>query len=153
LLDLTRLEEGDASLRKERIAPVDLLQSAIQDLGEQAAAKGIKLTCSADDDLPTVAVDRQRISHVFANLLSNAINHSPLNGEVVLRAMRTNDEAVQFSVTDQGAGIPEEYHSRIFDRFFRVPRQSWSGAGLGLSIAKEITLAHGGQIGVKSAPG
>jgi len=98
-------------------------------------------------------VDRQRISHVFTNLVANAIKHSPTAGAIRLSATAGGNESVQFSVTDEGPGIPEEYQSRIFDRFFRVPGQAQSGAGLGLSIAREITVAHGGRIGVRSSPG
>ena len=107
-----------------------------------------------EPDLPAVTVDRQRINHVFTNLMSNAIKHSPVDGEILLRATpsENNDHEVEFSVTDQGPGIPEEYHSRIFERFFRVPGQTQSGAGLGLSIAREITVSHGGHIGVKLEP-
>jgi len=153
LLDLTRLEEGNAGLHKEPIATADLVQSVIKEMKEQATAKRLKLNCVVEPQLPPVSVDRQRINHVFTNLITNAIKHSPAGGEIVLRAAPAEDHHVQFSITDQGAGIPEEYHSRIFERFFRVPGQSKSGAGLGLSIAREITLAHGGRIGVKSAVG
>ena len=59
---------------------------------------------------------------------------------------------VQFSVTDHGPGVPEDFQDRIFDRFFRVPGQTKTGAGLGLSIAREIVVAHGGRIGVKNQP-
>jgi signal transduction histidine kinase len=97
-------------------------------------------------------VDRQRINHVFTNLISNAIEHSPDNGEIILRAKPAENQDVEFSITDQGPGIPEEYHSRIFQRFFRVPGQTESGAGVGLSIAREITVAHGGRIGVQLVP-
>ena len=153
LLDLARLEEGDAELRKENVAPQALLQSAMEEMGDAAAAKGLKLHCRPDSELPAVAVDRQRLSHVFANLITNAIKHSPTGGEIVLGAAAANDNWVRFSVTDQGPGIPEEYQARIFDRFFRVPGQVKTGAGLGLSIAREITVAHGGRIGVQSTPG
>jgi signal transduction histidine kinase len=75
-----------------------------------------------------------------------------VDGEILLRAKPSENNEVEFSITDQGPGIPEEYHSRIFERFFRVPGQAKSGAGLGLSIAREITVAHGGHIGVKLEP-
>jgi signal transduction histidine kinase len=113
----------------------------------------LSVNFTIEPDLPAILVDRQRINHVFTNLLSNAIKHSPANGEIILGARLVKDNDVEFSVTDHGPGIPEEYHSRIFDRFFRVPGQSQSGAGLGLSIAREITVSHDGRIGVKSAPG
>jgi signal transduction histidine kinase len=153
LLDLARLEEGSDSLRKEPVAPGELLTGVMKEMASKFSAKGLNVNFMIDPDLPAVLVDRQRINHVFTNLLSNAIKHSPENGEIVLGARLVKDNDVEFNVTDQGPGIPEEYHTRIFDRFFRVPGQPQSGAGLGLSIAREITVSHGGHIGVKSAPG
>jgi len=152
LLDLARLEGGNAELRRENIKPADLLAVMVGETIDRAAARGLKLTSAVDPDLPAVSVDPQRISHVFSNLIRNAIKHSPAGGEILLRAARAEDNTVRFSVTDQGPGIAEEYHTRVFDRFFRVPGQSQKGAGLGLSIAREITLAHGGRIGVRSTP-
>jgi NtrC-family two-component system sensor histidine kinase KinB len=153
LLDLARLDERGAELRKELVSPRELLRQVMGENADKISTRGLKMNCMVDPDLPPVSVDRQRIGHVFTNLLSNAIKHSPPGGEIQLRAMRVNGEGVQFSVTDQGAGIAEEYQLRIFDRFFRAPGQTETGAGLGLSIAKEITQAHGGRIGVTSLPG
>jgi NtrC-family two-component system sensor histidine kinase KinB len=98
-------------------------------------------------------VDTQRIQHVFANLISNAIKHSPRNSTIRLSATAAPNDCVEFEVTDRGPGIPEEFQKRIFDRFFRVPKQEKTGAGLGLSIAREIVIAHEGRIGVRSVPG
>lgn len=153
LLDLARLEEGNDGLRKEPVAPSELLTAAMKEMAGKFSDKNVNVNFTIEPDLPAVPVDRQRINHVFTNLLSNAIKHSPDSGDIVLGATLVKNNNVEFSVTDQGTGIPEEYHSRIFDRFFRVPGQPQSGAGLGLSIAREITVAHGGHIGVKSAPG
>jgi signal transduction histidine kinase len=153
LLDLARLEEGSDGLRKEPAAPAELLTSVMKEMAGKITAKELNVNFTIEPDLPAILVDRQRINHVFTNLLSNAIKHSPAKGEIILGAKLVKDKNVEFSVTDQGPGIPEEYHSRIFDRFFRVSGQHQSGAGLGLSIAREITVSHGGQIGVKSAPG
>jgi len=153
LLDLARLEEGNAELHSEQVAPTELMQMVTEEITDTASAKGLKLSCKLEPGLPPVAVDRQRISHVFTNLITNAIKHSPPGGEIQLRAASAADGCVQFSIADQGPGIPEEYQTRIFDRFFRVPGQTKTGAGLGLSIAREITVAHGGRIGVKSSPG
>jgi len=153
LLDLARLEEGTDGLRKTPAAPAELLTTVMKEMADKITAKGLNVNFTIEPDLPAILVDRQRINHVFTNLLSNAVKHSPEKGEIVLGAKLVNDKNVEFSVTDHGPGIPEEYHSRIFDRFFRVPGQSQAGAGLGLSIARDITVAHGGQIGVRSAPG
>ena len=153
LLDLTRLEEGGAELRRENVSPTELLQSVMTEMADTVSAQGLKLNCTVAPELPSVSVDRQRIRHVFTNLVANAVKHSPPGGEIQLRAVPVGERSVQFTVGDQGPGVPEEFQARIFDRFFRVPGQSKTGAGLGLSIAREITVAHGGRIGVKSRPG
>ena len=153
LLDLASLDEGRAELRKEDVAPVELLQATAREVADAITANGLTLSCEVAPQLPGVSVDRQRIRHVFSNLVTNAIKHSPAGGQIVLRAVALNGNGIQFSVSDQGPGVPEEYQTRIFDRFFRIPGQIKTGAGLGLSIAREITVAHGGRIGVNSSPG
>jgi signal transduction histidine kinase len=153
LLDLARLEEGNADLQKESVAAAVLLQTVREEMADKVPAKRLSIECTPEADLPAVLVDRQRIGHVFANLITNAVKHSPVGGRILLGAARAEDGWVQFSVSDEGPGVPEEYQNRIFDRFFRVPGQTKTGAGLGLSIAREITLAHGGRIGVDSSPG
>ena len=87
------------------------------------------------------------------NFITNALSHSPPGSEIQVRAARIDGDGIQFSVRDQGPGIPEEHQARIFERFFRVPGQTRVGAGLGLSIAREIVVAHGGRTGVRSYPG
>ena len=153
LLDLARLDEGDAELHKQSVAPAELLRTVNEEMADSVATRGLKLNWVVARDTPPVSVDRQRIGYVFANLVSNAIKHSPPGGEITLRASVCEGNCVEFSVTDQGPGIPIEFQTRIFDRFFRVPGQNKTGAGLGLSIAREITVAHGGRIGVKSKLG
>ena len=153
LLDLARLEEGNAELNREPVAPAELLAGVMKEMADKFLAKNLNVNIEVEPDLPAIPVDRQRINHVFTNLITNAIKHSPIAGEILLSAQPLEGQGVEFSVTDQGPGIPEEYQSRIFDRFFRVPGQTTSGAGLGLSIAREITVSHGGHIGVRIAPG
>lgn len=153
LLDLTRLEAGQSGLNPERVYPTELVQQICQEARSGVAAQGLTLSNSIEPNLPRVLVDRQRIGHVFHNFIANAIRHSPKGGTVEVRAAHGENGGVQFSVVDQGPGVPPEYDQRIFDRFFRIPGQAKSGAGLGLSIAREIVVAHGGRIGVHSEPG
>jgi signal transduction histidine kinase len=153
LLDLSRLERGHVELQFEMVEPSTLLEHAIADQRDFAAAREVKLLTEAEPRLPSVPADSQRLSHVFANCLRNAIKFSPPGSTVTLRAVRAHNNDVRFSVRDQGPGIAAEYQPRIFDRFFRVPGQSNAGTGLGLSIAREIVLAHGGQMGVTSELG
>ncbi|HXD00678.1 MAG TPA: ATP-binding protein, partial [Verrucomicrobiae bacterium] len=150
LLDLTRLEEGNSDLYKEKTPPSELVQTAADILRETIANKKLRLTLEIEPDLPPVLVDRQRINHVFTNLIGNAIKYSPPGGEIIMKAARTGEREVEFSVLDEGPGVAEDYQDRIFDRFYRVPNQPKKGAGLGLSIAREIVLAHGGRIGIRN---
>jgi signal transduction histidine kinase len=152
-LDLARLESEKANLKRQATSPIEMVHLMMHDMRAQAAAKKLEILCTIEPNLPAVMVDRQRMEHVFQNILANAIKHSPPGSEILVRAEKTRDGSVRFSVRDQGPGIPEEYHNRIFDRLFRVPGQAKTGAGLGLFIAHEIVAAHEGSIGVESQLG
>ncbi len=99
-----------------------------------------------------VVADTERIRLVFANLLSNAIRHTPSGGTVEVRGA-PEPGAVRFEVSDTGVGIPASYLPRVFERFFRAPGAPEGGAGLGLFICKEIVEAHAGRIGIESEVG
>jgi NtrC-family two-component system sensor histidine kinase KinB len=152
LLDLSRIEAGRVEMYPRPTSVAALVDAAVE--AQQAAAEehGIQLKVTSpllDDE---VMADPERVALVFANLITNAIRHTPRNGEVWMHAQQANG-LVRFEVTDTGVGIPKEYQSRLFDKFFRVPDSPVGGAGLGLSIAKEIVQGHGGDIGVKSEAG
>jgi signal transduction histidine kinase len=99
-----------------------------------------------------VLADSERVRAVFSNLLANGLRHTPEGGRITVAAT-PGEKEVRFAVTDTGEGIAPEYHERVFERFFRVPGRQGGAAGMGLAIAKEIVEAHGGHIGVESAPG
>lgn len=154
LLDIARLESGASSLTRKPVPPDELVQTIAEEARRNTSAKGFNITTSVQADLPAVAVDRQQISHVFHNFISNAMKHSPPGAGIVISAVADDENTgVQFAVRDEGAGIPEEFQGRIFDRFYRVPGQARAGVGLGLSIAREIVVAHGGRVGVRSQLG
>jgi two-component system, NtrC family, sensor histidine kinase KinB len=152
LLDLAKLESGHVHLHRESVDASTLLKSVEEDLETLVESRGSKLNINIENDLPKISVDRRQISHVFSNLVSNAVKHTRHGEEITLSA-KTHDGLVRFSVADQGPGIPPQFQSHIFDRFFRVPGEPSSGAGLGLAIAKQIVVAHSGAIGVSSQPG
>lgn len=152
LLDLARLESNTAQRTLQKVYPKTLITTVVQDLEPTVEAHGSRLKFEAETDLEPVAVDVQQIRHVFSNLISNAAKHSQPGSEILLRAKRTGD-GIRFSVIDQGGGIPLEYQSKIFDRFFRIPGTERGGVGLGLAIAREIVLSHGGTIGLESRTG
>ena len=157
LLDLARLERGPAPLQVTSVPSSELVATAERTSREVAHAAGMTLTVDLEPDLPDVPVDAQRIAYVFTNLITNAIKYSPAGGAVIVRAQKgqshTGHSWVRFSVRDHGAGIAPEHQDHLFERFYRVPGTNKSGAGLGLSIAREIVLAHGGEIGVTSRLG
>ena len=152
LLDLAKLESGRAVLPSQMLEPQELVESAGENLRALVESRGARLVTNITPGLPKVFVDARQIAHVFSNFVSNAVKHTKRGGEIVLSA-RNQDGNVRFSVTDHGPGIPHEYQSKLFDRFFRVPGSEVPGVGLGLAIAKEIVATQGGTIGINSTPG
>ena len=153
LLDLARLEAGTEHMMIEPRTPGDLVTSAVAASKDTADRNRVHLVpVISEPSLPLVAVEWQQISHVFSNLIHNAVKHSPPGEDVVVKATR-EDGGIRFSVTDKGGGIAPKYQPYLFEKFYRVPGAERTGAGLGLSIAREIVRAHHGSIGVKSTPG
>jgi two-component system sensor histidine kinase VicK len=153
LLDLARFEGGAGLIEKKPFSCKELVEEVAAREWELVTSRGLRLEMKIDPDLPRVSISRPRIDQVFSNFISNAVKHSPAGGTITLTAKRDGVQAVRFSVKDEGPGIPALLHRRIFDKFFRVSETSSDeGAGLGLSIAREIVLAHSGTIGVESEP-
>jgi signal transduction histidine kinase len=151
LLDLARIQSGRIELRRVRVAPAMLVDTALDAQRGQAAERRISITSEVLPGLPGVLADRERLQLVLSNLLVNAVRHTPEGGRIVLRA-RADGGQVRFEVADSGPGIPLEAQASIFDKFVRVPATP-GGTGLGLSIARDVIEAHGGRIGVDSTPG
>jgi NtrC-family two-component system sensor histidine kinase KinB len=154
LLDLARLEQGPALLDLQPISPAKLVENAVHSVREPAQTSNIAIETEIASNLAEIRVDQQRILYVFANLLTNAIKYSPAGTKVWVKAdtgaTRAGRKSVRFSVRDEGPGITPEHQEHVFERFYRVPGTNKNGAGLGLSIAREIVAAHGGEIGVLS---
>jgi NtrC-family two-component system sensor histidine kinase KinB len=154
LLDLARFEGGAGLIEKKPFSCQELVQEVAARERELVTSRGLHLEVKIEPDLPRVSISRPRIDQVFSNFFSNAVKHSPADGTITLTAKRDGAQAVRFLVKDEGPGIPAHLHRRIFDKFFRISETSGDeGAGLGLSIAREIVLAHSGAIGVESEPG
>ena len=149
LLDLSRIEAGRVEMHMHPTSAAALVEAAVEEHRAAAEERGIQIKVTPPLPDGEVMADPERVTLVFANLITNAIRHTPDNGEVWVRT-RPTDDSMCFEVTDMGPGIPKEYQLRLFDKFFRVPGAPAGGAGLGLSIAKEIVHGHGGDIGVKS---
>jgi PAS domain S-box-containing protein len=152
LLDVSKLEAGASPPKLEPISIFDLANHPVENLKIQADKKSIKLNLELPENLPLVDADALQIGRVLTNLVGNALRHTPEGGSVTVNASRNHNE-VTLSVEDTGAGIPEEYRKRIFDQFVQVPGAPQGGAGLGLSIARKIVQAHGGEMTVESQVG
>jgi signal transduction histidine kinase len=152
LLDMSRIESGRVELYPLPTEVASLFSAAVDEFKAEAEAKGVSLSAQVSLPETSVLADRERVGHVFSNLLGNAVRYTPRGGSVTLSAELTNGH-VRFTVADTGSGIPAEYQERIFEKFFQLPGSQPKGTGLGLYIAKEIVCAHGGEIGVDSEPG
>jgi len=153
LLDMTRIEQGRVRLDLTPRTPADLVDDAMIRMESKARDQGITLESHVSRELPPVLADMDRIGHVFDNLVGNALAHTRRGGTVRLDA-ETNGDSIQFRVVDNGEGIASEHLPRLFEKFYRVPgTRRESGAGLGLAIAREIVVAHGGQIDASSQIG
>jgi PAS domain S-box-containing protein len=152
LLDVARIEEGTLAIRNEPIDLRALIDATLEQFEGRALERKIALRCDINDSLPPVAGDRDRLVQVLSNLLGNALKFTPEGQGISVRATPL-EGAVQVSVKDSGAGIPQEHLPHIFDRFWQANRQSRSGAGLGLAICKGIVEAHGGRIWAASSVG
>ncbi|HEY3757978.1 MAG TPA: ATP-binding protein [Opitutaceae bacterium] len=153
LLDLARLESGVAALHRRPVPVPRLLAAMAREIRPLANAHEQTVRVEAAPGAESVLVDPDRIRHVFINLLSNACKYAPAGSPIVLYAEPADAGFVRCGVRDRGPGIPPESTAAIFEKFYRVPGQFEKGAGLGLAIAREIVLAHGGSIACISKPG
>jgi two-component system, NtrC family, sensor histidine kinase KinB len=153
LLDMSRMESGRAAIEKVPVTSDQLIVEASEEFRTAFFDRGVHLEIELPSDAPSVFVDPVRMHHVFANLLNNALKHTPPGGVVSISAHREGEE-VRFVVEDTGPGIPDEYLPHVFEEFFRVPGQDQkSDTGLGLAIVKEIVALHGGTIEVMNLAG
>lgn len=155
LFQMAQLDAGGLKLDKAEGCLGDLISDTLESFRELAARQGVTLTGHFAPEVDPVQMDTQHIGRVLANLVRNALQHTPSGGAVEVTATRTANH-VQVHVKDTGDGIPAEDLPNVFERFYRSEKsrsRATGGAGLGLAIAKGIVEAHGGHITVESAPG
>jgi len=157
LLDLSKMEAG---MMEYQIVPSELkrvAESSINKVRLLAEAKHIQILSDFPSGQLWVPMDGARIEQALDNLLSNALKFGPTGGAVTLRLRIDNERnTVVLSVSDSGPGIPPEELSHVFDRFYQGKQlggTTLAGSGLGLSFAKQVVEAHGGQIGIESEVG
>lgn len=151
---VTTAEEGRLALRRARVPARGLLDEAAAQIAGRAAEAGVLFSVELAPGAEAVMLDADvdRLGQVLTNLLDNALRHTPSGGHVRLGAARVGDR-LRITVRDDGEGIPPEHLPRIFDRFYRVDTardRAHGGSGVGLSIARSITEAHGGSVSARS---
>ena len=153
LLELSRLESGQAPLAREPVDVGRMLEQAVERMRPQAERIGLDLSLEVAPALPSIVGDAQRLEQATVNLLDNAIKFTPEGGSVRVSA-RLVDGGVQVEVEDTGSGISGEKLPRIFERFYKVDRSRGDrGTGLGLAVVKHTVEAHGGTISARSREG
>jgi signal transduction histidine kinase len=153
LLDLSRIESGQAALRREPVDLAAVLDQCVEIVSARAEEAGITLVVDAPPGIPPVTGDADRLEQVVANLLDNALRYTPAGGRITL-GLAAGGGTVRLTVADTGAGIPAPALPHLFERFYTAdPARAGHGAGLGLAIAREIVHAHGGEISVASEVG
>lgn len=156
LLHLSRLDNKEASLRKEPTEVLEMLEDVKDRFSFQMQQKSIESEVKVEEGIGSVWFDRDQIDQVLDNLVSNSLKYTPEGGVVTLEAKLTEDSRLSISVQDTGIGIPKKDLEHIFDRFYRVDKarsRNMGGTGLGLSIAREIVSAHGGVMMLQSELG
>jgi two-component system phosphate regulon sensor histidine kinase PhoR len=155
LLTLSQIETGDIKMHFETIDIHRLCTDVVEQLEEKAEKKKIKVKLQSEHSKLHVYADKQRISQVITNLLSNAINYTSEAGEVSITFDVSKKNVTTF-VSDTGAGIPHAHLARIFERFYRVDKsrsRERGGTGLGLAIVKHILEGHNSKAEVDSEVG
>lgn len=148
LQELGRVEAGAFELDFQLTSVHNLVEAVMARLGRQFEEKGVVLETDLPDDLPPVRADKDRAGQVLLNLVGNALQYTPTGGRVWLRVRRERD-MVRLSVEDTGIGIAAEHLPHLFTRFYRVDKsrsRAGGGSGIGLTIARHLVEAHGGQI-------
>lgn len=156
LLDLSKLESGQAALNLREIDLAGLLKEGVESFAPVAEANSIDLLAEFRPPLMLLG-DPDRLRQVFNNLIDNALKYTPPSGQVRVAAYWQGHNIIA-SVTDTGSGIPAVDLPHIFERFYQADKSrrrdlAQGGSGLGLAITREIVLAHGGKISATSAEG
>jgi signal transduction histidine kinase len=154
---LSRVEAGEVPVRARPLGVTELLEQATAALRPAFATKEVALCLRSKRQDLRVRADPERTGQVLANLLDNALKHTPSGGRVDLSATLTAADEARFEVVDTGVGISREDLPHLFTRFYRADksrkRLPESGSGIGLTIAKHYVERQGGRIGVTSDPG
>jgi two-component system sensor histidine kinase KdpD len=149
LLEMTRLESGTLSLKRDWIPVEELVRSALTRLEAKLAQHAIQI--DIPDSIPLIYVDPVVFELIFVNLFENTCKYTPTGTRIEVHAARSAD-SILIEVCDNGPGVPKGFEEKLFEKFYRGPHSGTSGAGLGLPICRGIAEAHGGSIRAEQAP-
>lgn len=155
LLDLAKLEDSKMRLRLEEVELVEMLNGLLGNIRPLAERKGIQLDLKVEGSATTMYGERHRLEQIFVNFLSNAVKFTGEGGAVTV-TIDSRGEGIVIGVQDTGIGIPKEKLATIFDRFSQVDGSSTrkhGGTGIGLALARELTMLHGGTVWAESEEG
>lgn len=155
LLNFRKLETGHKpELHENELELVSFVKQTVEFFRNRALAKGISLKLKAEFRQFTLVSDEEKLYSILQNLLSNAIKYTPSGGHVKVSLKHYSNDSIAIEVKDDGMGIQENEHQKIFERFYQVePRKSSSGTGIGLTIAKDFAETLGGSLELESAFG
>ena len=155
LLDVSRMESDFLALDVEPTSLTAVVQTAREELDSIAQEINVTIATDIPDDLPLLSIDSDKVERVLLNLIDNALKFSPDGSAVTVRAQANTSRMLQIDVIDHGPGVPEDYKSRLFDRFVQVKDQKGKrrGSGLGLTFCRLVVENHGGRIWVGDNPG
>jgi len=152
VLDLSRLDAGQAELREETFDLAELAGESLRMVLNQAEKSEIALSCDIADRLPLLKADKRRIKQVLVNLLSNAVKFTPSGGHVKLSA-QVSDAGLSLAVADSGIGIAPQDIPKVLELFGQVDSslsRKYEGTGLGLPLSKQLVELHGGSLSLES---
>jgi signal transduction histidine kinase len=133
----------------------ELVSETVEAMRVEADAKGVAVVADVPSYLAPARANPEKLQRVLFNLIENAIQHTPADGSVVIRAETIGEDRIEVEIADDGEGIALEEREHVFDAFFRGgagASRSGSGAGLGLAVSRAIVEAHGGRIWLADAP-
>ena len=155
LLTLSKIESKEFHLKREKLCLSELIDDVLDFEKEALQKKKISVSKNEISSSLVIKGDRNYLEQTLINLLDNAIKYGSERGEIILSVVERNQKEIQFSIRDNGVGIPMEDLPRIFERFYRVDKgrsKELGGTGLGLSIVKHLVQAHGGKVWAESQP-
>ena len=158
LLAVGQMEAGSMTIRRLPLKLAGMIESAIESQSAAATSKQIHIAADVPPKLPEIQGDRSKLQATMNNLLANAVKYTPSGGNVQMSCTVTGT-SIELRFIDDGIGVPEEEHERIFDKFYRASNlgdlsdsdlSAVAGNGLGLAFARQVARLHGGDIALQS---